>query len=179
MADISPESAVAPEAGVTRPGGVQGTPRRAARLVRNPLLRIAAVLVGFALGWGAFHAVQTLWAGRNDNTPISASSPAPSGALSVSGHGVTLTFPRGWVNLPTTPDRLAKFMQASVGRQPHLGATLRSQLGNLQDLRSMATFVFQVNASGAITGNTNVVVVAATTPGSVRVRRCRGGRRRG
>ncbi len=166
MTDISPESAATTDADLPAPGagGGQETPRRAARLMRNPLLRIAAVLVGFALGWGAFHAAQDLWAGRNDNTPVSASSQALSGALSVSGHGVTLTFPHGWVNVPTTPADLAKFMQANVGKFPHLTAALKSQLGNLQNLRSMAMFVVRVSPGGAITGNTNVVVIAAAAP---------------
>lgn len=45
-----------------------------------------------------------LWASRHDNTPISSSAHAPSGALTVSGHRVTLTFPAGWVNVPTIPN---------------------------------------------------------------------------
>jgi hypothetical protein len=35
--------------------------------------------------------------------PISSFSHAPSGALSVIGHGLTLSFPADWVNVPTTP----------------------------------------------------------------------------
>lgn len=166
MTHISPDSAAPPGPGVPAPAArdAQETPRRASRLMRNPLLRIAAALVGFALGWGAFHAAQDLWASRNDNAPISASSHAPSGALSVSGHGVTLTFPHGWVNVPTTPAELATFMQANVSKFPHLRATLKNQLGNLQNLRSLAMLVLRASPAGAITGNTNVVVVAGTAP---------------
>jgi hypothetical protein len=166
MTDISPESATTPEARVPAPdpSDAQEAPRRASRLRRNPLLRIAAAVAGIALGWGAFQVAHNLWAARNDNTPISSSSHAHSGALTVSGHGVTLTFTTGWVNVPTTPDRLAQFLGAYASKLPHLRAALKNQLGNPQALRNMAMLVYRVNTSGAITGNTNVVVVAVTTP---------------
>jgi hypothetical protein len=116
------------------------------------------------LGWGAFHIAQNLWASRHDNTPISSSSPAPSGALTVSGHGVTLTFPADWVNVPTTPDKFAHFIQANAGKLPQLRAALKNQLANVQNVRDMAMLVYRVSPGGAVTGNTNVQVVPATTP---------------
>jgi hypothetical protein len=166
MTDIRPEAAAPPEADVPAAGAsdAQEAPSRARRLMRNPLLRIVAIAVGFALGWGAFQLAQNLWAGRNDNTPIAASSQAPSGAVTVSGHGVTLTFPHSWVNVPTTPNELATFLQAYAGRLPHLSATLKSELGNLQDLRSLAMYVVRVGPGGTITGNTNVGVAPGTIP---------------
>jgi hypothetical protein len=166
MTDIRPESAPTPETGVPAPdpGDTKEAPRRASRLRRNPLVRIAAVVAGLALGWGAFQVAQNLWAARNDNTPISASSHAPSGALTVSGHGVTLAFPSGWVNVPTTPNELARFMRARAAKYPHIRAALKNQLANPQALHSMAMLVFRVNGSGAVTGSTDVVVVADTTP---------------
>ena len=105
-----------------------------------------------------------MWAGRHDNTPVSASSQAPSGALTVSAHGVTLTFPSGWVNVPTTPDEFAQFTRAGAGRFPHLSAALKTQLSNMQELRKIAMLVYRVKANGMISGSTDVLIEADTTP---------------
>jgi uncharacterized MAPEG superfamily protein len=166
MTDISPESPPAPPAGIAAPdpGTAPGSHRRASRLRRHPLVRVAAAVAGLALGWGAFQAATNLWASRHDNTPISSSAQAPSGAFTVSGHGVTLTFPAGWVNVPTTPNKIAQFMQANAAKFPHLRAALKSQLDNMQNLREMAMLVYRLNARGTVSGNTNVVVIPATTP---------------
>ena len=166
MTEISPEPAATPEAGIPAPDpcGAPEAPRRAFRPMRNPILRIAAAVAGLALGWGAVQVAHNLWASRHDNTPISSSSPAPSGALTVSGHGVTLIFPTGWVNVPTTPNEFAHFLRANAAKYPHLGAVAKSQLDNMQNLRNMAMLVDRVNATGTVTANTNVVVVPATTP---------------
>ncbi|HEY2307918.1 MAG TPA: hypothetical protein VGI05_18765 [Streptosporangiaceae bacterium] len=180
MTDINPESAapevgaapeagipaLAPEAGIPalNSGTAPGAPRHASQKKRNPLLRVTAAVAAVALGWGAFQVAQNLWAGRHDNTPISSSSHAPAGALTVSGHAVTLTFPAGWVNVPTTPNELAQFLRARTAKFPHLRAALKNQLDNTQNLRTMAMLVYRVNASGTITGNTNVIVAPATTP---------------
>src|SRR6516162_2048558 len=147
MTDISPESTATPEAGIPAPdpGGAPEAPRRASRPTRNPLLRVAAAVAGLALSWGTFQVAHNLWASRHDNTPISSSSHAPSGALTVSGHGVTLTFPAGWVNVPTTPNEYARFLQANLGKFPHLRAALKNQLENIQNLRNMAMLVYRVN----------------------------------
>jgi hypothetical protein len=165
MTDISPESPPAPPAGIAAPdpGTAPGSHRRASRLRRHPLVRVAAAVAGLALGWGAFQAATNLWASRHDNTPISSSAQAPSGAFTVSGHGVTLTFPAGWVNVPTTPNKIAQFMQANTAKFPHLRAALKSQLDNMQNLREMAMLVYRLNARGTVTGSTNVAVIPATT----------------
>jgi hypothetical protein len=168
MTDISPGSPPASSAGIAAPdpGAAREAPRRASRWRRHPLLRVAAAVAGLALGWGAVQVATNLWASRHDNAPISSSSPAPSGALTVSGHGVTLTFPAGWVNVPTTPDKLAQFMQANAAKFPHLRAALKNQLESMQNLRAMAMLVYRFSPGGAVTGNTNVQVVPATTPPS-------------
>jgi hypothetical protein len=168
MTDISPESPPAPSAGIAAPdpGTAPGAPRRASRLRKHPLLRVAAAVAGLALGWGAVQATHSLWASRHDNTPISSSAQAPSGALTVSGHGVTLTFPAGWVNVPTTPNKLAQFLQAKAAEFPHLRAALKDQLENIQNLRNVAMLAYRVNPGGTVTGNTNVAVAPATTPPS-------------
>jgi hypothetical protein len=164
---ISPESAATPKAGIPAadPGGAPQAPQRAARAMRHPLLCAPAAVAGFALGWGAVQAAHNLWASRHDNTPNSSSSHAPSGALSVSGHGVTLTFPTGWVNVPTTPDKLAQFVRANAAKFPHHRSALKfkNQLENIQNLRTMAMLVYRLHAKGIVTGTTNVVV-PATTP---------------
>lgn len=166
MTDIRPEPTSAPLAGIAvpDPGTAPEAPRRASRLRRHPLVRVAAAVAGLALGWGAVQAGHDLWAGRHDNTPISSSSQAPSGALRVSGHGVTLTFPTGWVNVPTTPHELAQFLDARAAKYPHLRAAVKNQLENMQNLRNMAMLVYRLNGKGIVTGNTNVAVVPATTP---------------
>jgi len=168
MTDISPESPPAPSAGVAAPdpGISPAAPRPVSRLRKHSLLRVAAAVAGLALGWGAFQAVHSPWASRHDNTPISSSAQAPLGALTVSGHGVTLTFPAGWVNVPTTPSKIAQFMQANAAKFPHLQAALKSQLENMQNLREMAMLVYRFNGRGTVSGNTNVVVIPATTPPS-------------
>jgi hypothetical protein len=166
MTYISPESPPAPSADLAAsdPGGAPEAPRRASRLGRHPLLRVAAAVAGLALGWGAVQVATNLWATRHDNTPISSSSRAPSGALAVSGHGVTLTFPAGWVNVPTSPNKLAQFLQANAAKFPHLQAALKNQLESMQNLRNMAMLVYRLNPSGTVTGNTNVIIVPDTTP---------------
>ena len=166
MTDISPESPPAPSTGIAAldPGTAPGSHRRASRLRRHPLVRVTAAMAGLALGWGAFHIAQNLWASRHDNTPISSSAPAPSGALTVSGHGVTLTFPAGWVNVPTTPNEYARFIQANAAKFPQLRAALKNQLGNVQNLREVAMVVDRLSPGGTITGNTNVVVAPDTVP---------------
>jgi Protein of unknown function (DUF2510) len=163
-----PEPASTPQADVSMPDPADSprAPRRASRLRRNPLVRVAAALIAFVLGWGAFRVADHLWAGRHDNTPVSSSSQAPSGALTVSAHGVTLTFPARWVNVPTTPKEFAQFIRANTAKFPHLSATLKTQLSNMQELRKIAMLVYRVNANGSITGNTNVLIEADTTPPS-------------
>jgi hypothetical protein len=129
-------------------------------------VRVAAAVAGLALGWGAVQVATNLWASRHDNTPISSSAHAPSGALTVTGHGVTLTFPAGWVNVPTTPDKLAQFLQAKAAEFPQLRAAVKNQLGNMQYLRNVAMLVYRVKPGGAVTGSTNVAVAPATAPPS-------------
>jgi len=134
--------------------------------MRHPLVRVAAALVGLALGWGVFLAAHNLWASRNDNTPVSSSSQAPSGALRVSGHGVTLTFPRGWINVPTTPNEFAKFLRVEAAKFPHLQTALKNQLENIQAVRRLAMLVYRISSGGAVTANTNVLVLPTTIPPS-------------
>ena len=167
MTDINPVSPPAPEAGLPAPdpGVAPGAPRQASRRRMNPLLRVVAAVAGLALGWGAFQVAQNLWAGRHDNTPISSSSRAPAGSLTVSGHGVTLTFPAGWINVPKTPNELAQFLRVRVAKLPYLKAALKNQV-DVQNLRSMAMLVYRVSASGTVTGSTNVVVASSTAPPS-------------
>jgi len=129
-------------------------------------VRVAAVLIGIVLGWGAFRVADNLWAGRHDNTPISSSSQAPSGALTVSAHGLILTFPAGWINVPTTPNKLAQFYRANSAKFPQLSAILKTQLSNVQELRKMAMLVYRVETNGTISGNTNVLIVADNPPSS-------------
>ena len=140
MDDASPPASATPEACNPEPGLIAPTPpRRISRAMRNPFVRVASAVVGLAVGWGAFQGVHDLWATRNDNTPISATSHAPSGALLVSGHGLTLVLPHRWVNVPTTPNKLTQFMRASAAKFPHLRAAIKSELESIQNLRCSPT----------------------------------------
>jgi hypothetical protein len=125
-------------------------------------------VAGIAVGQGAFQAATSLWASRHDNTPISSSSHTPSGTLTVAGHGVTLTFPTGWVNVPTAPDKLAQFLRASAAKFRHLQAAVKDQLANMQNLREMARTVYRLHPSGTVTGNTNIGVYPETIPANCR-----------
>jgi hypothetical protein len=176
MTDVSPEPAAPPKADIAapNPGAGSRAPRRASQLRKHPLLRVIAAVAGLALGWGAFQVAHNLWASRHDNTPVSSSVHAPSGALAVTGHGVTLTFPAGWVNVPTTPNQFAQFLRANAAKFPHLRAALRSQLDNIQNLRELAMVVYRLNARGTVTGNANVQVVPDTTPPSQLIPRLKG-----
>jgi hypothetical protein len=68
--------------------------------------------------------------------------------------------------VPTTPNKLAQFMQANAARLPHLRAALKTQLENMQNLRDMAMLVYRISASGTVTGDITVVVAPDTTPPS-------------
>src|SRR5438874_2374246 len=122
MTDISPGPASPHQVGIAAPdpGGAPEAPRRASQLGKHPPLRVAAAVAGLALGWGAFQVAQNLWAARHDNTPVSSSSHAPISALTVTGHGVTLTFPAGWVNVPATPNQFAQ-LRANAAKSPTCG----------------------------------------------------------
>ena len=167
MNEIDPDLGSAPDTGSPpRPSAARKPPSVASRVLRTPLGRIASVIIGVAVGWGAVHVAENAWTSRHDNSPISASSLAPSGELTVSGHGVTLVFPPGWINVPTTPNELVKFLQDQTARLPSLRAALRNVVGNMQAVRNTAMLVYRVNASGKITGSTNLQVVPDTTPPS-------------
>lgn len=160
MTEMSPGSARVPEDDIAGPdpGGAPQAPRRTTWWIRSPLARAVAAAIGAAVIWGAFHAAENLWAGRHDNTPVASSSRAPSGRLTVSGHGITLAFPAGWINVPTTPKEYAKFLRAAAARFPHLKASLKNQLGSLQAVRNLAMVVVRVSPGGIITGDVDVVV---------------------
>ncbi len=156
----------APPAGppYTGPGAPGQPPRGTSRALKNPLVRVAIAVAAIALGWGAVHVATGLWAGRHDNTPVASASRGPSHALRVSGRGVTLTFPRGWVNVPTTPNQFAKFLHETASKLPHLRAAAKAELENRQEIRNLAMLVYRVNRGGIITGSTNVLVEPATIP---------------
>src|SRR5215469_15163844 len=132
------------------PDGVRPAPGGFARARRNPVVRVAAALVGLALGWGLAHTAINLWDSRHDNTPVSSSLHAPSGALRVSGGGITLTFPAGWLNVPTTPNQMAKVLRKYVAKYPHLRASLKSEFENMQAVRNLAMLAYRFNHDGGI-----------------------------
>jgi hypothetical protein len=84
--------------------------------------------------------------------------------LRVSGHGVTLTFPPGWVNVPTTPDEFAKFLRSRAARFPQLRRALKNQAEIMATGRRLAILAYRIDHRGAVTASTNVLILPAAIP---------------
>lgn len=169
MTDLGPESEAAPPepyfpASIPDPGAYQPLPQPTSRRPRGPLFRFVVSVLVVALAAGGYLLVRNVLAGRNDNKPISSSSQTTSGGITVVGRGVTMTFPSGWVNVPTTPEAFANFERTYINRLPHIKAALKSQITNLQVLRRLAMLVYDVKPDGTEAANLNAVVVPGSPP---------------
>ena len=124
MTDTNPESPPAPTAGIAAPdpGTAPEAPRRVSRLRRHPLLRVAGRRRRARPGAGSLPGRAQPVGQPPRQHPISSFSHASSGAISVIGHGLILSFPAGWVNVPTTPDKFTQFLHASAAKFPDLRA---------------------------------------------------------
>jgi hypothetical protein len=138
----------------------------ARRLLRSRFGGPLAYLLGFVLVSGLITVAVRIWDGRHDNTTISSVSRKASGALVVSGKGVTLSFPPGdgWVNVPVTPNQLARFIRTQAGHLPWFRSML-SQSGEslIQLTRNQAMLVYRVR-DGTVIESCSVTVVAGTAP---------------
>jgi len=120
---------------------------------RGPVVRIAVVVLAMALGWGSFYLVKSVWSGRNDKSPISTSTRAASGSLIVTSHGITISLPSGWVNIPTTPNQLAQFVKDNSSKYPEMASLVNNQ----QAMRTLAMLVWRFDASGNQTASLTAV----------------------
>jgi hypothetical protein len=132
----------------------------------QPVAYVASFLLASAMITGAVH----LWDARHDNSVVSSTSHERSGALVVSGQGVTLTFPpgEGWLNVPVTPNQMARFLSAEEKKFPWLRSQLsQSQMSLIQLTRNEAMLVYRIQAD-VLTATCNVSVAAGTTsPGEL------------
>lgn len=174
MSDTSPEAASAREAssvasGESWPGSAPGdavpgayptgqsVPRRPSRRVRAPLIGFVAGALAVAVGWGGYQLIHSGTTNRA-STPVATSSQSTSGGITVAGHGIQLTFPAGWVNVPTSPNQAQQFIKDFEGKYRHLPAAVRNEVDSPQILSSLAMFVFRINAQGASQENLNALV---------------------
>ncbi len=130
----------------------------------QPVAYVAGFLLAGALVSGSLH----LWDARHDNAVISSTSLKRSGALVVSGKGITLTFPpgEGWLNVPVTPNQLARFVSVEEKRLPSLRPWLsQSHQSLIQLARNQAMLVYRVQAQTVIAACSVTVVAGSDPPG--------------
>lgn len=156
------------------PTATQEVPQRPSRRFRGPLIGFVAGAVAVAVGLGGYLVVHNLSANRN-NTPVATSSFGKSGAITVSGHGIKMTFPAGWVNVPTSPNQARQFFKKFAAKDRHLSAELQSEADNPQLISSFAMFVFRDEAQGNVTENLNAVVAPFVTPPSQMIAQLKSG----
>jgi hypothetical protein len=138
----------------------------ARRLVRHRFAWLVAFVAAFVLVGVLFSVTDHLWQSRNDNAAIASSSRRPSGALVVSGKGITLTFPagQGWLNVPVTPNQLARFLKTQEKRLPWLASQLsQSQQSLIELARNEAMLVYRIKASTLI-ASCDVTIVTGSEP---------------
>lgn len=186
MSELDPESAVAP-GGYAAPGagqpqpwpgpaqpwagppgtgypGPYATPQPPPRRSRGPLIGFIVGVVVVALGAGGYAIAHTLSTSGN-NKPIATSTRAVAGGTSISGHGITLTFPKGWDNVPTSPNDFEHFIKVFESKYGHVPAALQSEMSNPQLLHSFAMLVYKFGSNGSVAENLNALVTpAVATP---------------
>jgi hypothetical protein len=138
----------------------------ARRLARHRVASLVAFVAAFVLAGVLFSAAEHFWDARNDNAAIASASHRPSGDLVVSGKGVTLTFPagQGWLNVPVTPNQLARFVKAQEKRLPWLASEVsQSQQSLIQLARTEAMLVYRVRA-GTLIASCDITIVTGSEP---------------
>ena len=140
----------------------QPVPQRPTRM-RGPLIGFIAGAVAVGLGLGAYLVAHNLSASRS-NTPVATSSQGKSGGVTVTGHGITMTFPAGWVNVPTTPTQFGQFVKDFEDKTGHIPAALKSEINDPQLLNKFAMLVF--NDKGTGVENLNALVAPFEVPPS-------------
>jgi hypothetical protein len=135
------------------------------RLMRRPFAQPVAYVAGFLLASAVITGAVRLWDARHDNSVVSSASHKRSGALVVSGQGVTLTFPpgAGWLNVPVTPNQMARFLNAEEKKLPWLRSQVSQyQVSLIQLARNEAMLVYRIRAD-AVVATCSVSVVAGST----------------
>jgi hypothetical protein len=124
------------------------------RRLRGPLIGFVAGAVVVALGLGGYLIARNLSASRG-NTPIARSSHVKSGGMTVTGHGISMIFSAGWVNVPTSPNQFRQYIQSLKG---HIPAALQADVNDPQLLSSLAMLVYRPSAQGGLEENMNALV---------------------
>lgn len=188
MSDVGPESpsaydssapdgAADPNANQSWPGATPGgaypgpdlitgqsLPQPPARRMRGPLIGFIAGAVAVALGGGGYLVVHNLESGNNK--PVATSAQARSGGITVAGHGIKMTFPAGWVNVPTSVNQARQFMKNFEDKYRHIPAALQNEVDNPQVLSSFAMLVVRFDALGNDTANLDALVTSPGPPPS-------------
>jgi hypothetical protein len=102
--------------------------------------------VAVALAVGGYAIASNL--SNSGNKPISTSVHAKSVGITVTGHGIQLTFPAGWQNVPTSPNQLRQFINDLTAKYHHIPSQLQNEVGNPQVLSTFAMLVFHFNGQG-------------------------------
>jgi hypothetical protein len=129
------------------------TPRQVRR-IRGPLIGFVAGAAVVALGLGGYLIAHNASASRS-NTPVAKSSHVQSGGITVTGHGITMIFPAGWVNVPTSPNQFRQYIKNLKG---HIPAALRADANDPQLVSSLAMLVYRPSAHGSFDENMNALV---------------------
>jgi hypothetical protein len=134
------------------------------RRTRGPLIGFVAGAIVVALGLGGYLVVNNLE--NRNNKPVATAAQANSGGITVAGHGIKMTFPRGWVNVPTSVNQARQFLRNFEDKYRHIPATLQNEVNNPQVLSTFAMFVVRFDALGNVAENLDALVAPAATPPS-------------
>lgn len=138
----------------------QAPPRRR----RGPIIGVIVGAVVVALGAGGYAIAHAL-SNSGNNKPVAVSTHVVSNGTSVSGHGITMTFPSGWVNVPTSPNDFEHFIKVFEGKYGHVPAALQTELSNPALLHSFAMLVYRFGPDGSVAENLDALVTpAVATP---------------
>jgi len=109
------------------------------------------------LGLGGYLIAHSLSSSRN-NTPVATSSKGRSGGITVTGRGITMTFPAGWVNVPTSPNQFRQFIKDFEAAHGHLPAAMQAVANDPQSVAGFAMLVFRPTGSGSFQENLNAEI---------------------
>lgn len=121
--------------------------------MRGPLIGFVAGACAVAVGVGAYVVVSKV-SSRN-NTPVATASRANAGGVVVAGHGIQMSFPAGWVNVPTSPNEFRQYIKNLNG---HIPAALRADANDPQLVSSLAMLVYRPSGSPDFQENLNALV---------------------
>jgi hypothetical protein len=131
-------------------------PERTARRLSGPVIGFVAGAVVVAVGFGGWLIAHTLSVSTK-TTPVATSSHAKAGGITVTGNGITMRFPVGWVNVPTSPAQFQQFVKIFESEHRALPAALQAEANDPQLLSSFAMLVFRQAGPGD--GPENLIAV--------------------